>query len=494
MQKIGFNNDLYVEKQSEKILERINMYGGKLYLEFGGKLFDDHHASRVLPGFKPDAKISLLKKMKDQMEILICISAPDIERKKIRADYGITYDADVLRLMDLLRDMGIYIGSVVITQYEHQPAVKIFKKKLENMGEKVYLHEKTKGYPIDVDTIVSEEGYGANPFIETTRPLVIVTAPGPGSGKLGTCLSQMYHESVRGVKAGYAKFETFPVWDLPLKHPVNVAYEAATADLKDVNMIDHFHLSAYGETTVNYNRDIEVFPVVSNILTKILGEECPYKSPTDMGVNMIGSFITDDQACIDASKQEIIRRYYKTMVDFKQAIAQEDTVSRMGMLMKEMGITTKDRVVAKYALEKAEASHSPAVAIQLPKGEIIVGRETKLFSASASCVVNAIKRMSDMKDEIKLLSPAVINPIIELKRSYQKSSLKLDLEETLIALSICKATNPMAEYALTKLEDLRYCEAHSSVILAPADERMMRNLKLNVTTEAEYPTKNLLNY
>ncbi len=494
MFKIGFNNNLYVEKQSEKIMERIEQFGGKLYLEFGGKLFDDYHASRVLPGFKPDAKVSLLTKMQDQMEIIICISAPDIERKKIRADFGITYDVDVLRLMDNLRSMGIYVSAILITQYENQPSATAFKNNLTNRGERVYIHGKTKGYPVDVDTIVSEEGYGQNPFIETTRPLVIVTAPGPGSGKLGTCLSQLYHEFKRGNTAGYAKFETFPVWNLPLKHPVNIAYEAATADLNDVNMIDHFHLSAYGETTVNYNRDLEVFPVVKNMLEKITGEECPYLSPTDMGVNMLGFFIEDNDVVEEAAKQEVIRRYFRTLCDHKIGLCEEDSVQRIQMLMKQLGVTAYDRNVVQPALDKAETSEKPAVAIQLPKGEIIVGRETATFTASASCVLNAIKRMSDIRDDIKLLSPAIIEPIIQLKETLKNSNARLNLEETLIALCICKATNSTAEYALTKLEDLKYCEAHSSAMLQPEDEKMLRNLKVQITCEPVYPTKKLYNF
>ncbi|MEG2116790.1 MAG: DUF1846 domain-containing protein [Clostridia bacterium] len=493
MYKLGFNNELYVEKQSEKILERINAFGGKLYLEFGGKMFDDYHASRVLPGFQPDAKVKLLSKLKDQMEIIICISAPDIERKKIRADFGITYDVDLLRLIDSLRGMDLYVGAIVITQYEHQPSAKIFKNKLTNRGERVYIHKKTKGYPVDVDTIVSEEGYGQNPFVETSRPLVVVTAPGPGSGKLATCLSQLYHENLRGNHAGYAKFETFPVWNLPLKHPVNLAYEAATVDLNDQNMIDHFHLQAYGQTTVNYNRDIEVFPVVKNILEKISGKECPYKSPTDMGVNMLGFFITDDDACQEAARQEIIRRYFKTMCDFKQGLVEDSAAQKIQLLMKEVKLLPEDRYVVRFAREKSEKSGKPAVAIQLPKGEIITGRETTLFSASASCVLNAIKRMSDIRDDINLLSPAVIEPIIELKKRVKANCIKLDLEETLIALSICKATNTMAEYALTKLEDLKNCEAHSTVMLQPEDESTMRSLKVQMTCEPEYPTKNWFN-
>lgn len=492
MKEIGFNNELYVEIQSEKIIERIQKFGGKLYLEFGGKLFDDMHASRVLPGFKPDAKVSLLMKMKDEIEILICISAPDIERKKIRADYGITYDVDVLRMIDSLRALGIYVGNIVITQYDHQPSAKLFKQKLENRGEKVYLHKKTKGYPVDVDTIVSEEGYGKNPFIETTRPLVIVTAPGPGSGKLGTCLSQLYHEYQRGNKAGYSKFETFPVWNLPLKHPVNLAYEAATVDLKDVNMIDHFHLTAYGETTVNYNRDIEVFPVVRNILQKITGE-CPYKSPTDMGVNMLGFCITDDNVVKEASRQEIIRRYYRTMCDYKIGLADEETAQRIGLIMKELDLSPADRRVVAKAKEKAEQTGVPSVAIELPTGELIAGKESDTLSASSACVLNCIKKLSNINDDIMLLSPSVIIPILNFKKQNGMDSPRLHLEETLIALSICGATNSMAEYAVNKLGQLNGCQAHSSVILPPQDERMFRNLKVQITQEPEYPTKRLYN-
>lgn len=493
MKKIGFDNDKYVKIQSERIMQRINEFGGKLYVEFGGKLFDDLHASRVLPGFKPDAKVSLLKTMKDDIEVIICISAPSIEEKKIRADYGITYDVEVLRIIDSLRSYDIKVGSIVITQYEHQPSAKLFKQKLENRGEKVYIHTKTKGYPVDVDTIVSEEGYGQNPFIETTRPLVVVTAPGPGSGKLGTCLSQLYHEFKRGNKAGYAKFETFPVWNLPLKHPVNMAYEAATADLKDVNLIDHFHLEAYGKTAVNYNRDIEVFPVVKNILEKIMGADCPYKSPTDMGVNMLGFCITDDDVCKEAARQEIIRRYYRALCDYKQGLADGDTVERMGLLMKEMRLTPADRKVVSKAKEKSELENGkPVVAIELPHGEIITGKESETLSASAACVLNCIKVLSDVNDGIMLLSPSVIQPIIDFKIKIGQPA-RLTLEEALLALSICGATNAMAEFAIKKLSVLKDCQAHSTVILPPQDERMFQSLKVQFTCDPEYPTKKLYN-
>lgn len=492
MRETGFDNEKYVKIQSERIMERINEFGGKLYLEFGGKLFDDLHASRVLPGFKPDAKVSLLMSMKDKMEIIICISAPSIEAKKVRADYGITYDVEVLRMIDSLRAQGLMVSNIVITQYEHQPSAKLFKQKLEMRGEKVYLHTKTKGYPVDVETIVSEEGYGKNPFIETTKPLVILTAPGPGSGKLATCLSQLYHEFKRGNKAGYAKFETFPVWNLPLKHPINLAYEAATVDLKDVNMIDHFHLLAYGETSVNYNRDIDVFPVVSHILQKIMGE-CRYKSPTDMGVNMIGNCLIDDEVCQKAAKQEIIRRYFKTACDYKMGSVDEDTLQRAELLMKELGLSQKDRKVVVKAREKAEKTGKPTVAIELPHGEIITGKESDMLSASSACVLNCIKRLSDIKDDMLLLAPAVIQPMLDFKKSIGLSSTRLYLEETLMALSICGATNAMAAYAINKLPILRECQVHSSVILPPQDERMFRNLKVQVTSDPEYPTKKLYN-
>lgn len=490
--EIGFDNDLYVAKQSEAILKRISQFG-KLYLEFGGKLFDDWHASRVLPGFDVNAKVKLLQKLKDKAEIIVSVNAKDLERNKIRADYGINYGMDVLLLMDNLRSCGIYVGSVVITQYENQRAADIFQKKLEMRGEKVYIHTKTKGYPTDIETIISEEGYGKNPYIETTRPLVVVTAPGPGSGKLATCLCQIYHEYKRGIKAGYAKFETFPIWNLPLKHPVNVAYEAATADLKDVNMIDHFHLEAYGKSAVNYNRDIEVFPVVKAIMTKIMGNVC-YSSPTDMGVNMAGYAIVSEDVVKKAAKQEVIRRYYKALCDYKQGISDHETIEKIELLMSDLAITIYDRSVVAPALEKAEKTQTHVMAIELPSGKIVTGKKTKLMSAASSLLINSIKELAGISDRIKLLSPVVIDPIIKMKKTTlgDKKDI-LNLEEVLIALSICAATNSSVEYAISKIEELNGCEVHSSCMLTETDEAMCRKLRFHLTAEPEYLSNELFN-
>lgn len=494
MLQTGFNNELYLEKQSEKIMERIAKFSGKLYLEFGGKLFDDMHASRVLPGFDPNVKTKLLQKMKDKLEIIFCISAGDIERNKIRADFGITYGADVLRLMDNLRALGVLINSVVITQYTEQPAATIFKNKLQMRGEKVYIHKHTKGYPNDVDTIVSDEGYGANPYIETTRPLVVVTAPGPGSGKLATCLSQLYHEYKRGIAAGYAKYETFPVWNMPLKHPLNIAYEAATADLKDFNMIDSFHLDAYGITTVNYNRDIDIFPVVKNILTKITGDADLYKSPTDMGVNMVGYAITDDDVVREASKQEIIRRFYKTWCDYKQGMVDIDTAHRVEIIMKSIGASAEDRPVVRVAKEKSVKSASPSMALQLRDGTMISARTTNFVTASAGVILNSIKKLAAIADRIKLIAPIAIEPIMNMKKHvlHAKSTI-LNIEEALIALSISAATNPTVEYVMTKLEELKGCEAHSTVILNENEEQILGKLGISVTCEPEFAGTDLYN-
>lgn len=484
--KIGFDNKLYVEKQTERILERINMFDNKLYLEFGGKLFDDLHAARVLPGFDPNVKTKLLQNLKDKLEIIFCISAIDIERHKMRADFGITYDVDLIRLVDNLRDLDIYVSSIVITQYTDQSQAKQFIHKLERRGEKVYVHRPTKGYPNDINLIVSDEGYGANPYIETTRPLVVVNAPGPGSGKLATCLSQLYHEYKRGIRAGYAKFETFPVWNLPLTHPVNVAYEAATADIKDFNMIDSFHLDAYGVSTVNYNRDIEVFPVVNSILTKICGESV-YKSPTDMGVNMIKYAILDDEAVRNAAKQEIIRRYYKTYCDYKQGRVEIDTAHRVEVIMNNVGVTPSERKVVAAAMEKQNVSGQHSVALELSDGCIVTGRDNKAMNAAASCVLNAIKHLAHIDDHIKLISPVVINPIIKLKKETFKSKRSyLTLEEALIALSVSAPTNPMVEYVLNELEKLKNCEAHSTVMLDEHEMQVFRKLGINITAEPEY--------
>lgn len=484
----GFNDELYVEKQSEKILERINKFNNKLYLEFGGKLFDDLHAARVLPGFDPNVKTKLLQRLKDKLEIVFCISAGDIERNKIRADFGITYGDEVLRLVDNLRALGIYVGSIVITQFCDQPAALVFKNKLEIRGEKVYIHRFTKGYPNDVDTIVSDEGYGANPYIETSRPLVVVNGPGPGSGKLATCLSQLFHEYKRGVSAGYAKFETFPVWNLPLKHPVNIAYEAATVDIKDFNMIDSFHLDAYGVSAVNYNRDLEVFPVVRNILTKITGNEDLYRSPTDMGVNMIGYAISDDEAVREAAKQEIIRRYYKVACDYKQGLCDIDTVHRAELLVKSVGCSKEDRKVVRPAIEKSIACESPAIAMELD-GKIITARDTKIMCASANIIINAVKSRANIDDRIMLISPIVLGPIQKLKRDTFKSESLLDIEECLLALSVSAATNPMVEYAMSMLPTLKGCEAHSTVMLPERDLRIFRQLGVNITCEPEFKSK-----
>lgn len=488
---IAFNNELYLQKQTKNILERIDMFNNKLYLEFGGKLFDDYHASRVLPGFDANGKAKLLQKLKDKAEIIFCINAADIERNKIRADFGITYDLDVLRLIDNLRSWDICVSSVVITQFSGQPSANVFKQKLEMRGEKVYVHRHTKGYPTDVETIVSDEGYGANPYIETTRPLVVITAPGPGSGKLATCLSQLYHEYKRGVRAGYAKFETFPIWNMPLKHPVNLAYEAATADLRDVNMIDPFHLEAYGVTTVNYNRDIEVFPIVKTILRKITGDDT-YKSPTDMGVNMAGYAILDDESVRKASKQEIVRRYFKSACDYKQGITPIETVNKVETIMKDLNLTSDYLDVVGPALAKAEASGSSAMAIKLRNGKIVTGRSTNILSAASAMILNSVKVLSDLSDDVHLISPIVLEPILKLKHDILGSKIPvLDIEDVLVALCICAATNPAAQLALSKLPELFGCEAHSSNMLTQTEESVFRKLKINLTCQPKFISKDL---
>lgn len=489
--KTGFDNEKYLQLQKEHILERISKFDNKLYLEFGGKLFDDMHASRVLPGFLPDSKIRLLKTLKDQTEIIVIINAADIERKKMRADFGITYDADVLRLIDNLRSLDIYVSAIVITQFTDQPSAEIFKKKLELRGERVFVHRRIKGYPNDIDTIVSDKGYGANEFVPTTRPLVVVTAPGPGSGKLATCLSQLYHEHKHNVNAGYAKFETFPIWNLPLKHPVNIAYEAATADLKDVNMIDPYHLEAYGKTTVNYNRDVEAFPVVKKILSRITGKNDIYLSPTDMGVNMVGYCITDEEVCKKASEQEVIRRYYKAWCDYKNGLVDIDVAYRVESLMQEMGITTSDRLVASAAAEKAEQTGVHCVAIELDDGHIVTGKSSALMSASSAVLLNALKYLSGLSDDLHLISPVIIEPIISLKRSIGSKTSKLNLHETLLALSISGATNPSASFALSKLPALAHCEAHSTKMLSSNEETYFKRMKVNLTCDPEFLTKDL---
>ena len=487
--KIGFDNDKYLRMQSEHIRERISKFGDKLYLEFGGKLFDDYHASRVLPGFQPDSKLRMLLQLADQAEIVIAISAADIEKNKIRGDLGITYDVDVLRLIQAFRDAGLYVGSVVITRYTN--AADQFKSKLEAMGIKVYRHYSIDGYPANVPLIVSEDGYGKNEYIETTRPLVIVTAPGPGSGNMAPCLSQLYHETRRGVKAGYAKFETFPIWNLPLNHPVNLAYEAATADLNDVNMIDPFHLEAYGKTTVNYNRDVEIFPVLSAMFEGIYGS-CPYKSPTDMGVNMAGNCIVDDEVCREAGRQEIIRRWYTTMDRLVKGESRKSEVTKIEFLMKQAGVTTANRPVVHAALLKAEVTGAPAAAIELPDGRIVTGKTSELLGASAAVLLNAVKTLGDIPDEIKLISPTVIEPVQALKINYLGSkNPRLHTDEILIALSMNAASDPNAAKALEQLKKLRGCQAHTSVMLSEVDIRILNKLGLQLTSEPRYENKKI---
>ena len=489
--KIGFDNQKYLSMQSEHIMDRLAQFGGKLYLEFGGKLFDDFHASRVLPGFEPDSKVRMLLQLKDQAEIVIAINAADIEKNKVRGDLGITYDLDVLRLIDAFRSIGLYVGSVVLTQYRGQSAAGVFQRRLEQLGIKVYRHYPIPGYPNDIETIVSDEGYGLNEYIETTRSLVVVTAPGPGSGKMATCLSQLYHENKRGVRAGYAKFETFPIWNLPLKHPVNVAYEAATADLNDVNMIDPFHLENYGVTTVNYNRDVEIFPVLNAMFRQIYGES-PYKSPTDMGVNMAGNCITDDEVCCEASRQEIIRRYYAAMCSARQGMSDSRPAEKIKLLINQLGITVKDRPVIDAAVARAGQTGEPAAAIQLPDGEIVTGKTTKLLGASAAVLLNALKRLGGIQKDMHLISPIVIEPIQDLKVNHLGNhNPRLHMDEVLIALSISAATNPTAEVAMRQLDKLRGCEAHSTVILSGVDSSTFRKLGINVTCEPKYQTKKL---
>lgn len=491
MTRLGFDNEKYLKMQSERIKERISQFDNKLYLEFGGKLFDDYHASRVLPGFAPDSKLRMLMQLSDHAEIVIVISAPDIEKNKVRGDLGITYDQDVLRLIDVFHGFGLYVGSVAITQYAGQPAADTFRNFLEKRGIKTYLHYCIEGYPSNIPLIVSDEGYGRNEYIETSRPLVVVTAPGPGSGKMATCLSQLYHEYKRGVKAGYAKFETFPIWNLPLKHPVNLAYEAATADLNDVNMIDPFHLEAYGKTTVNYNRDVEIFPVLNAIFEKIVGKS-PYNSPTDMGVNMAGNCIFDDEAVQDAAKQEIIRRYYQAMCDYRQGRASKDTVYKIELLMKKAGVSPEDRPVVAAANARAEETGEPATAIELPDGQIITGKTSALLGASAAALLNALKKLGNIGHNIHLISPIVIEPIQRLKTAHLGNiNPRLHTDEILIALSISAATNPTAEMAMQQLNRLKGCEAHSSVILSQVDEQTFKKLGINLTCESKYQTKKM---
>lgn len=487
MDKLGFDNQKYLELQSAHIRERIRQFGNKLYLEFGGKLFDDHHASRVLPGFEPDSKIRMLKELRDSVEVVIAICASDIEKNKIRGDLGITYDVDVLRLIDAFRGEGLLVGSVVITQYAGQPAADAFRRRMEHLGVQTCLHYPIAGYPHNTGLIVSDGGYGKNDYIETSRPLVVVTAPGPGSGKMATCLSQLYHEHKRGVKAGYAKFETFPIWNLPLKHPVNLAYEAATADLNDVNMIDPFHLEAYGVTTVNYNRDIEIFPVV-NAMFELIAGKSPYKSPTDMGVNMAGNCIVDDEACREASRNEIIRRYFKALCDHKTGKNVDSEIFKLELLLNQAGLAVGDRAVEKQAHAVAERTGgAPAAAIELPDGTVVTGKNGPLLGAASSALLNALKKLAGIDHEIDLVSARAIEPIQTLKTNYLGSrNPRLHTDEILIALSSSAAENETAAVALQQLSKLKGCDMHSTVILSSVDMDTIKRLGMYLTCEPAY--------
>ena len=489
--KIGFSNEKYLEMQSNMIRERISEFGGKLYLEFGGKLFDDYHASRVLPGFQPDSKLRMLLQLKEQTEIVIVISATDIENNKVRGDLGITYDTDVLRLMNEFQSCGLYVGSVVITHFKGQDAAILFRNHLEKYGVRVYLHYLIKGYPNNIPLIVSDQGYGKNDYIETTRPLVIVTAPGPGSGKLATCLSQLYHDHKRGINAGYAKFETFPIWNLPLKHPVNLAYEAATADLNDVNMIDPFHLEAYGKTTVNYNRDVQAFPVLQAIFESIYGE-CSYKSPTDMGVNMAGNCIIDDEVCKEASRQEIIRRYYEALAGLADGTRREEEADKIEVIMNQAHVKKEDRIVVGHAHKRAEETGAAATAIELPDGAIVTGKTSDLLGPTSAALLNALKVLAGIPHSVKIITPEAIAPIQKLKTTYLGGkNPRLHTDEVLIALSTSAATDPNAASALEALPKLRGCQAHSSVMLSQVDIRLMKRIGVQMTCEPVYENKKI---
>ena len=487
----GFDSQKYLRLQTENITERLSKFGDRLYLEFGGKLFDDYHAARVLPGFMPDSKINMLLKLKDQAEIVIVISAPSIEQNKMRADLGITYDMDALRLMDAFTERGLFVGSVCITQYSGQPAADAFIKRLENLGIRVFKHYHIDGYPTNVKHIVSDDGYGKNDYIETTRQLVVITAPGPGSGKMAVCLSQIYHDSKRGIKSGYAKFETFPVWNLSLTHPVNIAYEAATVDLSDVNMIDPFHLEAYGETAVNYNRDVEVFPVLRRLFEAIYGE-CPYKSPTDMGVNMVGNCIYDDAAVSHAAKMEVIRRYYNSLVKKRKGLCDSEEVYKAELIMNRAKVTVEDRPVVGAAQERAAATEGPAAAVELPDGRVVTGKTSDLLGCCSAVILNALKALAGIEDDIHLISPSVIEPICRLKTDNLRcSNPRLHADEILIALSICAATDQNAKAAFDAIPQLIGCEAHSSVIVSSVDSDTFRRLGMNMTSEPVYESKKL---
>jgi uncharacterized protein (UPF0371 family) len=501
VKKNGFDNECYLARQTEAILERVEKFGNKLYLEFGGKLLYDYHAARVLPGYDPNVKMRLIQKLSDQADVLLCIYAGDIEKRKLRADFGITYDVDALKLIDDLADWGVEVTGVVITRFDEQASARVFKNKLERRGVRVYTHRFTRGYPTDVDLIVSDDGYGANEHIETRRPLVIVTGPGPGSGKLATCLSQLYHDHKRGQRSGYAKFETFPIWNLPLKHPVNVAYEAATADLGDFNLVDPFHLEAYGQSVVNYNRDVEVFPVLKRILEKITQEPSLYRSPTDMGVNCAGFAITDDGLIRDAAKQELIRRYFRYRCEYALGFADRETVQRAELLMKELGLEAENRPVvvparraAEEAREKGKGNNGVfcGAAIELPGGFIVTGKNSPLMHAASSLILNAIKTLAEVPDRIHLLSPAIIDSIRNLKQNILGAkAVSLDVEEVLICLSINASTNPTAQLALEKLTEIRGCEVHLTHIPTPGDEMGLRRLGVNLTSDPTFSSKNL---
>ena len=485
MKKLGFDNEKYLELQSQYIQERVSKFGDKLYLELGGKLFDDFHASRVLPGFKPNSKLTMLKKMVDKIEIVIAISAIDIVTNKVRSDYNLTYDLDTIRLIEVLKKEGFYVGSVAITKYSGQREADTFKKKLESMGIKVYILNFIDGYPSNVELLASSDGFGRNDYIETDRHIIVLTAPGPGSGKMSVCLSQIYLENLRGIKAGYAKFETFPVWNLPLKHPVNLAYEAATGDLNDVNMLDPFHLEAYGETTVNYNRDIEAFPILNSLFDKILGES-PYKSPTDMGVNMVGNCIIDETVVCEASKNEILRRYYQVLKDRLNGKIPEDVYYKMNMILKQSNVNIDSRQVIKYALEKESVSGCISCAIELEDGTIIQGRQTETLSSASAVILNALKYLAGISENKHLILPEVLIPLQELKTKQLKTDIRLNIDETLIALSICAANEENAKKALNQIENLYGLEMHSTFILSKSEETVLKRLGINMTSEAKY--------
>lgn len=501
MEKTGFLNERYIREQTNAILEKVELFNNKLYLEFGGKLLNDYHAARVLPGYDPNVKMRLLQELKEKAEILLCIYAGDIERKKLRADFGITYDVDALKLIDDIKDWGLWISGVVITRFDDQPSARVFKNKLERRGIKVYTHRYTKGYPTDVDLIVSDEGYGANSYIPNEKPLVVVTGPGPGSGKLATCLSQMYHDYENGISSGYAKFETFPIWNLPLKHPVNLAYEAATADIGDFNLIDPFHLEAYKKISVNYNRDVEVFPVLKRILEKVTGSQSVYKSPTDMGVNRAGSGIKNDEVVKEAARQEIIRRYFRYSCEYAMGFVEKDALQRVELLMKELGAKPEDRKVVgpanQAALEAAQKEKGNrgvfcGAAIELRDGSIVTGKNSPLMHAASSLVLNAIKKLAGIPHEIPLLSDSILESIGNMKKEIlQSKTVNLDLEETLISLSISAATNPTVELAMKMLKDLRGCEVHLTHIPTSGDEAGLKRLGINLTSEPNFSSKNL---